>query len=112
MPQFSDPHLAALAVLAITGAASIWTARRRPGAPITGHAWALAGVILAAWAGEYVADVVTGTWSVRHTLPLQLTDAVALAAAVALLTRNQLAVELTYFWSLSAAPPPLPPFTG
>ena len=103
MPQFSDPHLAALTVLAIASAASVWTARRRPGAPTTALAWALAGVILAAWAGEYVADVVTGTWSARYTLPLQLTDAVSLAAAVALLTRNQLAVELTYFWSLSAS---------
>jgi hypothetical integral membrane protein (TIGR02206 family) len=103
MPQFSDPHLAALAVLAILSAASVWTARRRPVTPTTALAWTLAAVILAAWAGEYVADVATGTWSVRYTLPLQLTDAVSLAAAVALLTRNQLAVELTYFWSLSAS---------
>ena len=103
MPQFSDPHLAALAVLVIAIAVSVWTARRRPGGPTTALTRALAGVILAAWAGEYVADVVTGAWSVRHTLPLQLTDAVSLAAAIALLTRSRLAVELTYFWSLSAS---------
>jgi hypothetical integral membrane protein (TIGR02206 family) len=103
MPQFSDPHLAALAVLAVATAVSVWTARRRPGAPTTALTRALAAVILAAWAGEYVADVVNGAWSVRHTLPLQLTDAVSLAAATALLTRNRLAVELTYFWSLSAS---------
>jgi len=102
MAQFSDPHLAALAVLAIAIVGSVWTARHRPGSPTRVLAVTLAGLILAAWAGEYVADAVTGTWNARSTLPLQLTDAVSLVSAVALLSRNQLAVELTYFWSLSA----------
>jgi len=31
---------------------------------------ALAGLIFAAWAVEYVADLVLGTWSVTYTLAL------------------------------------------
>ena len=103
MPQFSDPHLAALAVLVAAVGAGIWVARRHPGRPTDLFAYAVAAVILAAWAGEYVADAANGTWSVKYTLPLQLTDAVSLAAAPALITRRRLAVELTYFWSLSAS---------
>jgi hypothetical integral membrane protein (TIGR02206 family) len=103
MRQFSDPHLAALAVLVVATAVAIWTGRRHPGAPTEVIAYVLAGVILAAWAGEYVADVVRGTWSVTYDLPLQLTDAVSVAAALALITRHRLLVELTYFWSLTAS---------
>jgi hypothetical integral membrane protein (TIGR02206 family) len=103
MPQFSDPHLAALAVLLAATAIAIWTARRHPGRPTDAIALGVAAVILAAWAGEYVADVVNGTWSVTYDLPLQLTDAVSVTAALALITRRRLLVELTYFWALTAS---------
>ena len=103
MRQFSDPHLAALAVLVAATTASVWIGRRHPGGPTDAVAYALAGVILAAWAGEYVADVARGTWSARYDLPLQLTDAVSLTAAVALITRRRWLVELAYFWSLTAS---------
>jgi len=63
----------------------------------------LAALIFAAWAGEYVADVIQGIWSTQYTLPLQLTDAVSVASIVALLTRRQLFVELTYFWTFTAS---------
>jgi hypothetical integral membrane protein (TIGR02206 family) len=103
MPQFSDPHLAALAVLVTATAGSVWIARRRPGRATATVASILAALILAAWAGEYVADVINGTWTLKSSLPLQLTDAVSLTTAVALLTRRRGAVELAYFWSLSAS---------
>ncbi|MGH2929155.1 MAG: TIGR02206 family membrane protein [Solirubrobacteraceae bacterium] len=103
MAQFSDPHLAALAVLCIATVAAVAIARRHPGVPTGAIARSLAVVILAAWAGEYVTDAIDGTWNARYTLPLQLTDAVSLAAATALVTRRRLAVELTYLWSLSAS---------
>jgi uncharacterized membrane protein YwaF len=64
---------------------------------------ALALLILATWAGEYLADVIRCTWSTQFTLPLQLTDAVSLAAIVALWTRRPLLVELTYFWAFTAS---------
>jgi hypothetical integral membrane protein (TIGR02206 family) len=103
MRQFSDPHLAALAVLVAATAVAIWTGRRHPGVPTEVIAYSVAGAILAAWAGEYLADVVRGTWSVTYDLPLQLTDAVSVTAALALITRRRLLVELTYFWSLTAS---------
>jgi hypothetical integral membrane protein (TIGR02206 family) len=103
MRQFSDPHLAALAVLVAATAVAIWTGRRHPGPPTTVIAYCLAAVILAAWAGEYLADAARGTWSVTYDLPLQLTDAVSVTAALALMTRRRLLVELTYFWSLTAS---------
>ena len=103
MRQFSDPHVAALAVLVAASAVAMRTARRHPGAPTDAIAYTVAAVILAAWAGEYVADAVRGTWSVKYNLPLQLTDAVSLAAALALITRRPLLVELAYFWALTAS---------
>ena len=103
MRQFSDPHLAALAVLLAACTASILLPRRRPGGWVTVYARCLALVIFAGWAGEYIADVINGTWTVRYTLPLQLTDAISATAIVALLSRRRLAVELVYFWSLSAS---------
>jgi hypothetical integral membrane protein (TIGR02206 family) len=103
MKQFSDPHLAALLVMAVGIAASVWAARRHPGPWMRWFRVALAAAIFAAWAGEYVADVVLGTWSVQYTLPLQLTDAVSAVSIGALLTRRQLLVELAYFWSYTAS---------
>lgn len=103
MRQFSDAHLAALAVLASAVVVSIWAPRRYPGGWVAIYARALATLILAAWLGEYVADVVNGTWTVRSDLPLQLTDAVSLIAIVALWSRLRLAVELLYFWALTAS---------
>jgi hypothetical integral membrane protein (TIGR02206 family) len=103
MRQFSDAHLAALAVLVVAVAFSVWAPRHRPGGWVTTYARMLALGIAAGWIGEYVADVVTGIWTVKYDLPLQLTDAVSLVAIVALWTRRRLAVELVYFWGLSAS---------
>jgi hypothetical integral membrane protein (TIGR02206 family) len=101
--QFSPPHLAALGVLVIAASGSVWLARTQPHQ--TARFWArlLALAILAGWAGEYVADVIEGTYDVQYTLPLQLTDAVSATSIVALWTRRQLLVELTYFWAITAS---------
>jgi hypothetical integral membrane protein (TIGR02206 family) len=102
LAQFSDPHLAALAVLVVLAFASVWVGRRGRGPWPTIFARVLALAILAGWIGEYVADIVVGTWSVRYTLPLQLTDAVSLVAVLALWRRRVVLVEILYFWSLTA----------
>lgn len=59
-------------------------------------------MIVAGWAGEYVADAILGIYSARHTLPLQLTDVISVTAAIALWTHRPWFVELTYFWALTA----------
>jgi hypothetical integral membrane protein (TIGR02206 family) len=102
LPQFSDPHLAALAVLVLSVGLAVWAPRRHPGSWTVPAARALAFLIFAGWAGEYVADVLLGTWSIRYDLPLQLTDAISMTGILALLTRRMLFVELVYFWSLTA----------
>jgi len=103
LQQFSDPHLAALGVLCLTTAVSIWLPRRHPGRWVSAWASLLALLILAAWLGEYLADVLLGTWTVQYDLPLQLTDAVSVTTALALFSRRALLVELVYFWSLTAS---------
>lgn len=92
MRQFSDQHIAALLVLVLTTAVAVLAARHRPGRWQRAFSVVLAAVIFAGWAGEYVADAVLGTWSVKYTLPLQLTDAVSAAAITALLTRRRMLV--------------------
>jgi hypothetical integral membrane protein (TIGR02206 family) len=101
--QFSGPHLTALAVLVLAAAGAVIVGRRYPGRPTRILSAALAAFILAAWAGEYVADLAGDTWTAAYDLPLQLTDAVSLTAVVALLTRRRLFVELAYFWSVTAS---------
>lgn len=81
----------------------MWAARRYPGRWLVIWMRGLALLVLAGWIGEYVADVVLGTWNIKYDLPLQLTDAVSLVTILALWTRRQLLVELTYFWSLTAS---------
>ncbi len=103
MRQFSDAHLVALGVLALGVALAVWLPRRHPGRWTVPVARALALVIFAGWAGEYLADIVLGTWSVRYDLPLQLTDAISLIAILALWTRRMVAIELLYFWALTAS---------
>jgi hypothetical integral membrane protein (TIGR02206 family) len=103
MRQFSTPHIAALVVMVVAAAAAIWTARHGSQRSRTVISAALAAVIFAGWAGEYVADLVNHTWSVKYTLPLQLTDAVSVVTIAALLIRRRLLVELAYFWAFTAS---------
>ena len=103
MRQFSPPHLAALGVLVIACPAAVAVARRHPGRPTVWLCRGLAAAIFAAWAGEYVADVVTGIWTLRYDLPLQLTDAVSVVSVLALLTRRRRLGEIVYLWALSAS---------
>jgi hypothetical integral membrane protein (TIGR02206 family) len=100
---FSDAHLAAVGFMILAAALLVWGARRAPGGWTTAAAWVLAVTILAAWAGEYLARVAAGTWTVRYDLPVQLTDAISLASILALVTRRMPLVELTYLWGLTAA---------
>ena len=103
MRQFSPPHLAALAVLALAAPAAVLVARRCSDRVTTILYRALAVLILCGWAGEYVADVIQGIWSVKYDLPLQLTDLISVTTAFALWTRGRRAAEFVYLWSLSAS---------
>jgi uncharacterized membrane protein YwaF len=78
-------------------------ARALPGAWIVPFARTLAVLILAAYVAEQIAIVARGTWSIVCSLPLELTDAVTIVAAVALWSPRPLAFELAYFWGLTAS---------
>jgi hypothetical integral membrane protein (TIGR02206 family) len=99
--QFSPEHVAALGVLVVAACLSVGMARR--GRATVALSRCLAVIVLAGWVGEQVADVVEGIWSLKYTLPLQLTDVVSLTAVVALWRPRPLLVELTYFWALTAS---------
>jgi hypothetical integral membrane protein (TIGR02206 family) len=101
--QFSAPHLAALAVLAISAPAVVVVARRGSERTTKIVYRALAVLIICGWAGEYVADVAQGIWSVQYDLPLQLTDVISVTSAIALWTRSRRAAEFVYLLALSAS---------
>jgi hypothetical integral membrane protein (TIGR02206 family) len=100
----SREHVAAVVATAVVAALLVAGARR------WGEAWSgpvgrgLAVVILAGFAGEQIAYAARGEWSLRVNLPLQLSDAVTLAAIIALWRpRSALLVEVVYFWAFSAS---------
>jgi len=100
---WSPAHLAAIAATAL-GAALLIAAARRRGAEFTLPAGrALALVLLAAFAGEQLTYALRGDWTATVNLPFQLSDAVTLVAAAALLRPAPLLVELAYLWALSAS---------
>ena len=80
----------------------VWVARRSSEGTTVLLGRALALVILAGWAGEYLADALLGTWTVTYDLPLQLTDVISVVSALALWTRRRRLVELCYLWAMTA----------
>jgi hypothetical integral membrane protein (TIGR02206 family) len=90
-------------VLVLLVGLAVWAPRRHPGRWTVAAARVLALVIFAGWAGEYLADVLLGTWTIQYDLPLQLTDAISVTAVFALWSRRMLLVELLYFLSLTAS---------
>lgn len=103
MQLLSDAHLGAVAFMVLAAVVLVRQARRHPGRWTVTAARVLALAIFVAWAGEYLAEIVSGTWTLRYDLPLQLTDAISVVAVLALLTRRPALVELTFFWGLTAA---------
>lgn len=81
----------------------VWGARRHWGRGMVVVTRAVALLIVAAWAGEYIADALTGIWSARYDLPLQLTDAASVVSALALWTQRPRLVELCYLWAMTAS---------
>jgi len=96
-------HLGAVAVIAATAAALVAGARLRPGSWTTLAARALALVLVAAEVSWWIYLAVTGARGAElaTALPLQLCDTAIFVAALALLVRKQLLVEVTYFWGLA-----------
>ena len=92
-----------MAVNAAVAAALVAAARLRPGDWTKLAAAALAAGLVAAEVGWWIYLAVTGARGadLATALPLQLCDTAIFIAALALLLRTQLLVELTYFWGLA-----------
>jgi hypothetical integral membrane protein (TIGR02206 family) len=102
--QWSVEHIAALVVTAMAVALLVAWARCRAHGRTVAAGRALAVVILAGFVCEQVTYFLRNEWTVSVNLPLQLSDAVTLAAVAALWRPDAaLLVELVYFWALSAS---------
>jgi hypothetical integral membrane protein (TIGR02206 family) len=63
----------------------------------------LAVLLLAAVLAYHLVIALRGNYALDFDLPLHLTDAVTVVAALALWSPRPLSVELTYFWGLTAS---------
>jgi hypothetical integral membrane protein (TIGR02206 family) len=92
-------HLAALGIIAVAATALVVAARRAPGRWLRVLAIVLV-IDEVSWWVYLLAGGVPGS-KLAQSLPLQLCDVAIFIAAGALWTRNQLLVELTYFWGVA-----------
>jgi hypothetical integral membrane protein (TIGR02206 family) len=96
-------HLGAVAVIVSASAALVAAARLRPGPWTTIAARSLAVVLVGAEVAWWIYLVAThaSRAELAYALPFQLCDAAIFVAALALWLRQQLLVEVTYFWGLA-----------
>ncbi len=91
----------AVGVTALAIAGLCWAGGRRPGRWRAWLADALGLVLLADAVSFVVSEILAGSFSPRTDLPLALCDMAVLVAAAACLTRQDLLVEITWFWGLA-----------
>jgi hypothetical integral membrane protein (TIGR02206 family) len=99
----SSSHVAALAVTAAVCVALPLEARDHPGPWTSVFSRGLAILLLGAFLAYPLVIGLRGDYSLDFDLPLHLTDAVTVVAALALWSRRPLLFELTYFWGLTAS---------
>ena len=99
---FGPAHLAALAVAFLFPLAAGHFARGHP-ARDRAVRWLLAALLLGEWIAFYLVFLGRGWLNVNNGLPLNLCDWAEAALIVALLSKNQFAYELGYFWGLGGS---------
>jgi hypothetical integral membrane protein (TIGR02206 family) len=105
MPDFflSPSHLAALLATATAGVALPVGARAHPGRWTRVVSRGLSVLLIGAFLALPLVLGPRGEYELDSDLPLHLTDAVTVVAAVALWSPRPLPFELTYFWGLTAS---------
>ncbi len=95
---FGPAHLAALALTGLLAAVLVVRCRSGRGCPTRALGIAMLALAL-------LVIVVEGRFGAGwlDVMPLQLCDAAVLLACIALITRQQLAYELTFFWGLAGS---------
>jgi hypothetical integral membrane protein (TIGR02206 family) len=96
-------HVAAVAATALLAGLAVVAGRTWSPGSIVLLSRGLALLILVAFATDHVVAILRGDWSLERYLPFHLTDAVTIVAAIALWTARPVAVELAYFWALTAS---------
>ncbi|HEV2029536.1 MAG TPA: TIGR02206 family membrane protein [Candidatus Dormibacteraeota bacterium] len=101
--MLATEHLAAVAAIVVAATALVVAARQWPGSWTTTAARILAAVLVSAEVGWWIYLATSGLSrsELATAFPLQLCDAAIFIAALALLLRHQLLVEVTYFWGLA-----------
>src|SRR5260370_19055661 len=107
----SVEHVGAMAVIAAATAALVAAARLRPGPWTTTAARSLAVVLVGAEVAWWIYLFAThaNRAGLASAVPFQLCDAAIFVSAVALWLRQQLLVEVTYFWGLAGTLPAIIP---
>jgi hypothetical integral membrane protein (TIGR02206 family) len=99
----STEHVAAIGVTALLCVLLPVAARTRPGAWTRLVSRGLAVLLVAWFLAYHLMVALQGSYELDFDLPLHLTDAATMVAAVALWTLRPLLFELTYFWGLTAS---------
>ena len=99
---FGPAHLAALALAFLVPLAAGFFARGYPARDRTVR-WFLAALLLGEWVAFYAVFWARNWLDVNNGLPLNLCDWAEVVLIVALLSRNQFAYELGYFWGLGGS---------
>ena len=100
---FGAWNLLCLAAIAVAVAGAIVLPPHWSDAEKRNVARALGVVLLGAELSWWVYDALSGEWRQVGGLPLQLCDIAAVVGAVALWTRHQLLIEITWFWAVGGA---------
>ena len=100
MGTFSPEHLLPLAVLVVLTVLLCIAARRAPGRWIDAVAAFIAVTLVIAELSWQPYALANHTWSQGASLPVQLCDVAGFIAAVALVWRQRLLIEVAYFWGL------------
>jgi len=96
----SPEHLVPLGLLVVVAAALCTGARRAPGRWTTVVAASIAVAIVISELSWQPYVLANHSWSAAFSLPVQLCDVGGFVAATALVWRQALLVEITYFWGL------------
>ncbi len=109
MRVFSPPYIATLVVTIVTATSLCVAGRRHGGTADRPARWirpanAVLAAALLVTSGLWLDTTLGGQpFRAATSLPFALCDVAALVAAAALLSRNRLLVEVTYFWGLAGS---------
>jgi hypothetical integral membrane protein (TIGR02206 family) len=103
MAPLETAHVVVVGATAVVAALAIWVAPKLSDGWVSAASRGLAVAIIVAYGTYHAAAAVRGDWSPDRYLPFHLTDTVTIVCVIALWAPRPLAVELAYFWGLTAS---------